>query len=75
MAMVNDENTEYQMYETGDLDVATPPTDLTKKLIDEGKAKVEPYFGVYYLTFNTEDPIMKMPTFVGRSLLLLIGKV
>ncbi|PTQ57952.1 MAG: Oligopeptide ABC transporter, periplasmic oligopeptide-binding protein OppA [Candidatus Carbobacillus altaicus] len=73
MAMVNDENTEYQMYETGALDVATPPTDLTKKLIDEGKAKVEPYFGVYYLTFNTEDPIMKNAN-IRRALSLAIDR-
>lgn len=59
MAMVNDENTEYQMYETGQLDVAAPPTDMTKQLIDEGKAKVTPYFGTYYLSFNTQDPILK----------------
>lgn len=73
MAMVNDENTEYQMFETGQLDVAAPPTDLTKQLIDEGKAKVSPYFGTYYLVFNTKDKILSNAK-IRKALALAIDR-
>lgn len=53
-AMVNDENTEYQLYENGDLHVAQPPTDLTMELIEQGRANSVPILGTYYYVFNTE---------------------
>ncbi|GAB6934539.1 MAG: peptide ABC transporter substrate-binding protein [Calditerricola sp.] len=58
--MINDRNTAYQMFETGQLDALEDnsiPNDLLKQLIDEGKAKVMPYFGTYYYVFNTKDKI------------------
>ncbi|EKS54290.1 oligopeptide ABC transporter substrate-binding protein precursor, partial [Citrobacter freundii ATCC 8090 = MTCC 1658 = NBRC 12681] len=55
--MVNDENTQYQMYSTGQLDmIQTVPNDLKKKLIDSGEAKVESEAAIYYYRMNTEMP-------------------
>ncbi|MGG1664138.1 peptide ABC transporter substrate-binding protein [Brevibacillus sp. NRS-1366] len=55
--MVNDENTQYQMYKTGQLDmVQTVPNDMKKKLIDSGEAKVEPEASIYYYRMNTKMP-------------------
>lgn len=73
MAMVNDENTEYQMFETGQLDVATPPLELTKELLDAGKAKAKPMFATYYLVLNTRDPVLKNPK-IRKALALAIDR-
>ncbi|WP_103108208.1 peptide ABC transporter substrate-binding protein [Brevibacillus reuszeri] len=55
--MVNDENTQYQMYKTGQLDmVQTVPNDMKKKLIDSGEAKVESEASIYYYRMNTKMP-------------------
>ncbi|MDF2680855.1 MAG: peptide transporter substrate-binding protein [Brevibacillus sp.] len=55
--MVNDENTQYQMYKTGQLDmVQTVPIDMKKDLIDSGEAKVEPEASIYYYRMNTTMP-------------------
>lgn len=55
--MVNDENTQYQMYKTGELDmIQTVPIDLKQKLIDSGEAKVEPEAAIYYYRMNTTMP-------------------
>jgi dipeptide transport system substrate-binding protein len=55
--MVNDENTQYQMYKTGELDmVQTVPIDMKKQLIDSGEAKVEPEASIYYYRMNVEMP-------------------
>lgn len=57
-AMVNDDNTEYQLFQNGDLHVAdNPPSDLTYDLIQSGKAKSVPILGTYMYTINvTEEP-------------------
>jgi len=52
-AMVNDENTEYQLFQNGDLHVAQPPSDLTQELIQSGDANSTPILGTYYYIFNT----------------------
>lgn len=50
--MVNDQNTEYQMFQTGELDVAYPPTSVTGKLLAEGKAKLAPQARTLYVRYN-----------------------
>ncbi|USG64188.1 peptide ABC transporter substrate-binding protein [Brevibacillus ruminantium] len=53
--MVNDENTQYQMYKTGQLDmIQTVPNDMKKQLIDAGEAKVEPEASIYYYRMNVK---------------------
>jgi len=62
--MVNDENTQYQMYKTGQLDmIQTVPIDLKSKLIESGEAKVEPEASIYYYRMNT-----KMPPFTNANI-------
>ena len=62
--MVNDENTQFQMYKTGQLDmVQTVPNDMKKKLIDSGEAKVESEASIYYYRMNT-----KMPPFTNVNI-------
>ncbi|MBN8190550.1 peptide ABC transporter substrate-binding protein [Bacillus sp. NTK074B] len=53
-AMVNDTNTDYQLYKTGELDTADVPADLSKQLFEEGKVKVEDQAGTYFYRFNLE---------------------
>ncbi|WP_419879571.1 peptide ABC transporter substrate-binding protein [Brevibacillus centrosporus] len=53
--MVNDQNTEYQMYQTGELDIAFPPTSATAKLLAEGKAKTVPVARTAYVRYNHKD--------------------
>ncbi|MGF9910448.1 peptide ABC transporter substrate-binding protein [Brevibacillus porteri] len=55
--MVNDENTQFQMYKTGQLDmIQTVPNDMKKQLIDSGEAKVETEAAIYYYRMNTTMP-------------------
>ncbi|MGZ4159935.1 MAG: peptide ABC transporter substrate-binding protein [Neobacillus sp.] len=51
-AMVNDENTEYQMYKTGDLDTSDVPAELADQLFKSGDVKVEDQAGEYFYRFN-----------------------
>ncbi|WP_066069004.1 peptide ABC transporter substrate-binding protein [Neobacillus soli] len=51
-AMVDDPNTEYQMYTTGELDFSDVPSDLADKLFKEGDVKVEDQAGEYFYRFN-----------------------
>ncbi|MFT8309599.1 MAG: peptide ABC transporter substrate-binding protein [Sporolactobacillus sp.] len=53
-AMVNDTNTEYQMYKTGELDVASVPPDLSDQLFKEGKVKVGQQAGTYFFSMNVK---------------------
>lgn len=59
ISLVEDENTVYQLYETNKIDwigaqAGSVPTDMTKSLIEEGKAEVTSVASTYYYLFNTE---------------------
>ncbi|KMJ60088.1 cytochrome C [Bacillus sp. LL01] len=54
-AMVNDSNTEYQMYQTGDLDTSGVPADVSEKLFDEGKVNVGEQAGTYFFRFGVDQ--------------------
>ncbi|WP_042455431.1 peptide ABC transporter substrate-binding protein [Neobacillus dielmonensis] len=51
-AMVDDDNTEYQMYTTGELDSSDVPPELAEKLFKDGKVKVEDQAGLYFYRLN-----------------------
>ncbi|WP_239984833.1 peptide ABC transporter substrate-binding protein [Sporolactobacillus pectinivorans] len=51
-AMVSDPNTEYQMYKTGQLDMASVPVDLSNQLFKQGKVHVAPQAGTYFFSMN-----------------------
>ena len=56
-AMIEDENTAWQMYENGELDIAYPlPGDKTGELIQtkDKEFHVEPNLAVYYYNLNTK---------------------
>src|SRR5699024_5745081 len=60
MKMIEDENTELVLYKSGDLDWAgSPVSALPLPSIDSlkksGELEVEPYSGIYYYIFNTEE--------------------
>lgn len=56
-AMVDDSNTEYQMFQNGELDVSDVPAELSEQLFSEGKVKVEDQAGTYFYRFNvTKEP-------------------
>jgi len=56
-AMVDDENTEYQMYTSGELDTSDVPPEMADKLFKEGDVKVEDQAGEYFYRFNvTKEP-------------------
>ncbi|GAA4709559.1 peptide ABC transporter substrate-binding protein [Brevibacillus fulvus] len=60
-SMVNDSNTELQMYENGELDWAgaplnSLPVDVVPALKEEGKVITQPIAGTYWYKFNTEQP-------------------
>ena len=41
--MINDENTQFQMFQTGELDnIETVPKDSKEKLLASGEAKIAP---------------------------------
>ncbi|MCG1022672.1 peptide ABC transporter substrate-binding protein [Sutcliffiella horikoshii] len=54
-AMVNDSNTEYQMYQTGDLDTSGVPADVSEQLFQEGKVNVGEQAGTYFFRFGVEQ--------------------
>lgn len=53
-AMVDDTNTEYQMYKTGELHTSDVPADLSEELFDNGQAQVEDQSGTYFFRFNLD---------------------
>ncbi|WP_223588771.1 peptide ABC transporter substrate-binding protein [Neobacillus bataviensis] len=56
-AMVDDPNTEYQMFKTGELDTSDVPAELADQLFKEGDVKVEDQAGEYFYRFNlTKEP-------------------
>lgn len=60
-AIVEDTNTEFQLYETGELDSSDVPADLSEKLFSEGKANVEEQAGDYFYRMNvTLEPFQNV---------------
>ncbi|QED46313.1 peptide ABC transporter substrate-binding protein [Cytobacillus dafuensis] len=60
-AIVDDTNTEYQMFQTGNLDTSAVPADLSEQLFKEGKPKVEDQAGDYFYRFNvTMEPFQNV---------------
>ncbi|WP_026907699.1 peptide ABC transporter substrate-binding protein [Paucisalibacillus globulus] len=53
-AMVNDSNTQYQMFEAGDLDTAGIPPELSDQLIEGDNVFIGPYGGLEFFRFNLE---------------------
>ncbi|WP_028782746.1 peptide ABC transporter substrate-binding protein [Thalassobacillus devorans] len=51
-AMVNDTNTEYQMYESGDLDTSGIPSEMAEQLLDNENVVIEDQAGTYFYRFN-----------------------
>lgn len=59
MPIITDENTEFNMYQNGELDYAGHPTGklplaAIKSLKEEGVLNADPRTGTYYYTFNVE---------------------
>ncbi|TSB45519.1 peptide ABC transporter substrate-binding protein [Bacillus sp. P16(2019)] len=52
--MVNDPNTEYQLFQTGELHTSSVPTELAEQLIADGEVDFEDQSGTYFYRFNTE---------------------
>lgn len=56
-AMVNDSNTSYQMYQTGELDITGIPAELADTLIDDPEAIIYDLAGTHFYRFNvTQEP-------------------
>ena len=56
-AMVNDSNTSYQMYQTGELDIAGIPSSLADTLFDDPEAIIYDMAGTHFYRFNvTKEP-------------------
>lgn len=53
-AMVNDSNTEYQMFESGELDMTGIPSELADQLIDGDNVKIEEQAGLAFYRFNVK---------------------
>ncbi|MGM9923208.1 MAG: peptide ABC transporter substrate-binding protein [Bacillus sp. (in: firmicutes)] len=51
-AIVNDKNTEYQMFQNGELDKTDVPAELSEQLYKEGKVKVDEQGGLYFYRLN-----------------------
>lgn len=56
-AMVNDENTQYQMFQSGELDTASIPPELSDELIEGDNVYIGDYGGLEFYRFNvTKEP-------------------
>ncbi|GEK34910.1 peptide ABC transporter substrate-binding protein [Kurthia sibirica] len=53
-AMVNDTNTEYQMYKSGELDVSSVPSEMAEQLKDDKELSNMDQAGVMFFRFNTD---------------------
>ncbi|MDQ0270522.1 peptide ABC transporter substrate-binding protein [Cytobacillus purgationiresistens] len=51
-AMVDDTNTEYQMFQTGELDTSDVPPELSEQLFADGKAEMVDQAGDYFYRLN-----------------------
>ncbi|MBB6632720.1 ABC transporter substrate-binding protein [Cohnella thailandensis] len=59
ISLVEDENTVYNLFETGDIDwigaqAGSVPTDRTAQVIADGSAEVQAIASTYYYVFNTQ---------------------
>lgn len=54
-AMVDDSNTEYQMYQSGELDSSDVPAELSEKLFEEGAVDIVEQAGLYFFRFNVSQ--------------------
>ncbi|MEK4148672.1 peptide ABC transporter substrate-binding protein [Robertmurraya sp. FSL W8-0741] len=54
-AMVDDSNTEYQMYQSGELDSSDVPAELSEKLFEEGEVDIVDQAGLYFFRFNVSQ--------------------
>lgn len=60
--MVNDQNTEYSMYKSGEIAVAEQiPNSIKSQLIKNGEAEKLPSASVAYLRFNHENKVFSNP--------------
>ncbi|QTN00846.1 peptide ABC transporter substrate-binding protein [Sediminibacillus dalangtanensis] len=60
-AMVNETNTEYQMFESGDLDTSEIPADLAEDLLDSDQVVIDPQAGTQFYRFNVnEEPFQNV---------------
>ncbi|GAA0354999.1 peptide ABC transporter substrate-binding protein [Bacillus horti] len=59
--MVNDSNTSYQMYTSGELHTSDVPADLSEQLFANGEVNVEDSSGTMFFRFNvTEEPFQNV---------------
>lgn len=54
--MISDTNTEYQLYQSGELDSSSLPSDMSDQLFAEGKVKVNDSAGIEFYRLNTTVP-------------------
>ncbi|MFC7322913.1 peptide ABC transporter substrate-binding protein [Halobacillus campisalis] len=54
-AMVDDSNTEYQLYDSGDLDNSEIPSDLADELLESDEVTIEDQAGTQFYRFNVEE--------------------
>ncbi|SDK14853.1 peptide ABC transporter substrate-binding protein [Sediminibacillus albus] len=54
-AMVNETNTEYQMYESGELDTTEIPADLAEDVLDSDNVVIDPQAGTQFYRFNVNE--------------------
>lgn len=52
-AMVVDSTTEYQMYESGELDISGVPSEVADQLTDSDELRIDDQAGLYFYRFNT----------------------
>ncbi len=53
-AMVNDTNTEYQMFESDELDMTNIPPDMAEQLLGGDNVVIEDQAGLYFYRFNVK---------------------
>ncbi|TWT03552.1 peptide ABC transporter substrate-binding protein [Planomicrobium sp. CPCC 101079] len=54
-AMVNDTNTEYQMYQADELDVSSVPAELSEDLMESPEISILDQAGTYFYRYNVEE--------------------
>ncbi|CDQ19955.1 peptide ABC transporter substrate-binding protein [Halobacillus karajensis] len=72
-AMVNDTNTEYQMYESGELDTSEIPSDMSEQLLDSEQVSIQDQAGTAFYRFNvTEEPFQNKK--IRKALALTVNQ-